>query len=147
MAPITTCYKAFYDAVLADVRSQLTEQNIMTSELEEAFSKMTVSKKHSRKKTLSGYQLFLKESKNSVNASGKEKLMAQSKMWTMLSESEKLVYNNRAKELSSDTNASTTQHEEEVASSDTVTSKPASSKKKTNKTKKTAPVSEGESDA
>jgi hypothetical protein len=147
MSPLLAHFNAFHDAFLKEFIDRLSKLDIQIPDnvkdgIETVLNDMKVSPKNLKlnpksKKKMSGYQLFLKESKHIVTSSGKDKLMSQAKLWREKTEPEREEYRSRAREMLDDLRLRETSSEEadtghsggKATSSSSIATKPTKSTK------------------
>jgi hypothetical protein len=107
MASVNAAFQKVYGVVVNDIKAALEKDSLMTPEIEQAFANLGLKDKKRRKKAISGYNIFMKEtSKEIVDVEGREKMTKVSSMWKTLSDEEKEVYNERAKTLNEEASGS-----------------------------------------
>ena len=107
MASVNTAFQKVYGVVVNDIKAALEKDSLMTPEIEQAFANLGLKDKKRRKKAISGYNIFMKEtSKEIVDVEGRDKMTRVSSMWKTLSDEEKEVYNDRAKALNEEASGS-----------------------------------------
>ena len=147
MTPLLAHFNAFHDAFLKEFIDRLSKLDIQIPDnvkdgIETVLNDMKVTPKNLKlnpksKKKMSGYQLFLKESKHIVTSSGKDKLMSQAKLWREKTEPEREEYRSRAREMLDDLRLRETSSEEadtghsggKATSSSSIATKPTKSTK------------------
>ena len=147
MSPLLAHFNAFHDAFLKEFIDRLSKLDIQIPDnvkdgIETVLNDMKVTPKNLKlnpksKKKMSGYQLFLKESKHIVTSSGKDKLMSQAKLWREKTEPEREEYRSRAREMLDDLRLRETSSEEadtghsggKATSSSSIATKPTKSTK------------------
>ena len=106
MASVNAAFQKVYGVVVNDIKAALEKDSLMTPEIVQAFANLGLKDKKRRKKAMSGYNIFMKEtSKEIVDVEGREKMTRVSSMWKTLSDEEKKVYNDRAKALNEEASA------------------------------------------
>ena len=107
MASVNAAFQKVYGVVVNDIKAALEKDSLMTPEIEQAFANLGLKDKKRRKKAISGYNIFMKEtSKEIVDVEGREKMTKVSSMWKTLSDEEKEVYNERAKAVNEEASGS-----------------------------------------
>jgi hypothetical protein len=103
-ASINNLKKAVMRDCVENIKKVLGDKQLLTEDIIEALNSVSLEEKQKKKRSTSGYHLFLKEyrptfleNEDNQGLSPKEIMIGMAKVWKTLSADEKLVYNERAK--------------------------------------------------